>query len=148
MLTIKNCLQCHQLGDKATREIRPETAHLGTFNSSLELWDRRTKSGPAGGPNRCHGLVVYPLTADGVVMFLSGAVEVHGEGEEGGGGEPRKHLLEFEGVGAEIEIPLPGDDAGDDFHDLRVQQRLSAGNRYERRSALVDGCEALLWREV
>ena len=47
-LAVKNCLQCHQLGDKATREIPPATLQLGTFKSSAELWDRRVRSGPAG----------------------------------------------------------------------------------------------------
>ena len=39
------CGACHQIGTKATREI-PKS--LGTFNSSLEAWDRRTRSGQMG----------------------------------------------------------------------------------------------------
>jgi hypothetical protein len=39
------CTACHQLGNKATREI-PEA--LGRFNSSAEAWDRRVQSGQAG----------------------------------------------------------------------------------------------------
>jgi hypothetical protein len=39
------CWACHQLGNKATREI-PKA--LGTFHSSLEAWDRRIQSGQAG----------------------------------------------------------------------------------------------------
>jgi hypothetical protein len=43
---VKNsCLICHQIGDKATREI---PAALGTFASSLEAWDQRVKVGPSG----------------------------------------------------------------------------------------------------
>lgn len=42
---IKGCLGCHQLGDRATREI-PTT--LGPSSSSLEVWDRRVKSGQIG----------------------------------------------------------------------------------------------------
>jgi hypothetical protein len=45
---VKNCLACHQIGDKATREISDATKALGTFKSSLEVWDRRTKAGPMG----------------------------------------------------------------------------------------------------
>jgi hypothetical protein len=41
----RGCLACHQLGDRATREI-PKV--LGTFTSSLEAWDRRVAVGPAG----------------------------------------------------------------------------------------------------
>ena len=40
------CVTCHQLGNKATREI---PAELGTFSSSVEAWDRRIQSGQAGG---------------------------------------------------------------------------------------------------
>ena len=39
------CWACHQLGNKATREI-PKA--LGTFHSSLEAWDCRIQSGQAG----------------------------------------------------------------------------------------------------
>ncbi|MGH9784480.1 MAG: carboxypeptidase-like regulatory domain-containing protein, partial [Terriglobia bacterium] len=40
------CITCHQLGNKATREL---SAELGTFSSSVEAWDRRIQSGQAGG---------------------------------------------------------------------------------------------------
>ncbi len=40
------CLACHQLGNKATREI---PAALGGFTSSAAAWDRRIQSGQAGG---------------------------------------------------------------------------------------------------
>jgi hypothetical protein len=46
-LKTDGCVTCHQLGNKATREI-PET--LGSFPSSAAAWDRRIKSGQAG-PN-------------------------------------------------------------------------------------------------
>jgi hypothetical protein len=41
-----NCTACHQLGNKATREI---PAELGEFASSVDAWDRRIQSGQAGG---------------------------------------------------------------------------------------------------
>ena len=40
------CTGCHQLGNKATREI---PAALGSFESSADAWDRRIHSGQAGG---------------------------------------------------------------------------------------------------
>jgi hypothetical protein len=40
------CLACHQLGNKATREI---PASFRTFDSTVAAWDRRVKSGQAGG---------------------------------------------------------------------------------------------------
>ncbi len=46
------CWACHQLGNKATREIPKE---LGTFESAVHAWDRRVQSGQAGG-NMANGL--------------------------------------------------------------------------------------------
>jgi hypothetical protein len=46
------CWACHQLGNKATREI---PAALGTFPSSVHAWERRIQSGQAGG-NMINGL--------------------------------------------------------------------------------------------
>src|SRR5207249_1876101 len=43
---LSGCGNCHQLGDKATREF---PAALGTFTSSVEVWTRRLQSGPGGG---------------------------------------------------------------------------------------------------
>ncbi len=40
------CTGCHQMGNKATREI---PKNLGTFDNSAEAWDRRIQSGQAGG---------------------------------------------------------------------------------------------------
>ncbi len=40
------CMACHQMGNKATREI---PAELGEFGSLLAAWDRRIESGQAGG---------------------------------------------------------------------------------------------------
>src|SRR5437867_9833480 len=44
-LKTDGCVTCHQLGNKATREI-PEA--LGRFPNSVAAWDRRIKSGQAG----------------------------------------------------------------------------------------------------
>src|SRR5262249_44766476 len=40
------------------------------------------------------------------------------------------------------------DEPGDDLVDLRMQQRFAPGNRDDRRSAFVDGPEALLGSEM
>jgi hypothetical protein len=45
LLKSGNCMACHQLGNKATREIPPS---LGTFESLEAAWDRRVQSGQAG----------------------------------------------------------------------------------------------------
>jgi hypothetical protein len=43
---VRGCLNCHQLGGQATREILPSIA--GSAASSLEAWDRRVTMGPVG----------------------------------------------------------------------------------------------------
>ena len=43
---IRGCLNCHQLGGKATREIPQSVASVAS--SSLDAWDRRTQMGPSG----------------------------------------------------------------------------------------------------
>ena len=45
VLKTSGCQPCHQLGDKATRELEPQ---LGQFPNSVAAWDRRLKSGQAG----------------------------------------------------------------------------------------------------
>ncbi len=45
-IQLNGCGNCHQIGDKATREM-PEG--LGRFTSSVEAWTRRLQSGPGGG---------------------------------------------------------------------------------------------------
>ena len=45
-LTMKQCYDCHQVGNKATREILP--AMQGRSGSSLDVWTRRTGVGPSG----------------------------------------------------------------------------------------------------
>jgi hypothetical protein len=52
LLKSGGCWACHQLGNKATREI-PQA--LGTFASSEAAWERRIQSGQAGG-NMLNGL--------------------------------------------------------------------------------------------
>ena len=46
--TIKsgNCMACHALGTKGTREFQ---ASMGEFETSVEAWERRLQSGQAGG---------------------------------------------------------------------------------------------------
>src|SRR6059036_769667 len=44
-LKTDGCVTCHQLGNKATREI-PEA--LGAFPNSVAAWERRVRSGQAG----------------------------------------------------------------------------------------------------
>jgi hypothetical protein len=46
LIKTDSCWSCHQLGNKATREIPKE---LGMFDSPAKAWERRIQSGQAGG---------------------------------------------------------------------------------------------------
>ncbi len=46
IVSTDGCTGCHQMGNKATREI---PAALGKFPNSIGAWDRRVQSGQAGG---------------------------------------------------------------------------------------------------
>jgi hypothetical protein len=46
IISTDGCTGCHQMGNKATREI---PAALGKFPNSVAAWDRRVQSGQAGG---------------------------------------------------------------------------------------------------
>src|SRR5688500_4270525 len=61
-----NCGVCHQLGNKATREV-PET--LGRFPSTAAAWDRRVQTGLNGQP--MSGAVTALGRARAVAMFAN-----------------------------------------------------------------------------
>jgi len=46
VVQLNGCGNCHQLGDKATRQI---PAEIGTLSGSVDAWTRRLQSGPGGG---------------------------------------------------------------------------------------------------
>src|SRR5262249_61213273 len=46
VVSTDGCTGCHQLGNKATREI---PASLGEFDTLANAWDRRIQAGQAGG---------------------------------------------------------------------------------------------------
>ncbi|HYL36741.1 MAG TPA: carboxypeptidase-like regulatory domain-containing protein [Bryobacteraceae bacterium] len=45
-MDMKECYDCHQVGNQVTREISPKSAPGAT--STADAWDRRTKVGPSG----------------------------------------------------------------------------------------------------
>ncbi len=45
-MDIKECFDCHQIGNRTTREIQPNSAPGAT--STFDAWERRTKVGPSG----------------------------------------------------------------------------------------------------
>ena len=74
VLKTDSCWSCHQLGDKATREIPKE---LGHFDSSTAAWARRVLSGQAGN-NMINGLAqlgperALPMFADWTDRIAAG----------------------------------------------------------------------------
>ena len=71
-----SCAQCHQLGNKFTREI---PAALGTFASSKEAWDHRLQSGISGGG--MYGTLVGKLGRDRGLDIFSSWTDRVAEGE-------------------------------------------------------------------
>ena len=73
-LKTDSCWSCHQLGDKATREI---PKNLGHFDSSTTAWSRRILSGQAGN-NMANGLAqlgperALPMFADWTDRIAAG----------------------------------------------------------------------------
>ena len=81
-------------------------------------------------------------------MHLLVTVEMHRPGKEGAGLVLRQLLLHQQRIGAEIDKFLPRDDAAHDFGELLVQQRLTAGDRNDRRAAFVDGVQRVFNRHI
>ena len=75
-------------------------------------------------------------------MLLLQAVEMDGKGEIGAGRKQVEFLLHEQRIGAQIDELPALDDTGDDLVDFLVQQRLAAGDRDDRRAALVDRVQA------
>jgi hypothetical protein len=76
------------------------------------------------------------------------AIHVDGEGEIFAGFEEVDFFLEEEGVGAEVDVFFTLDEAFDDFFDVRVKQRFTAGDGDHGSAAFIDGFEALLGGEL
>ena len=71
-----SCAQCHQLGNKFTREI---PAALGTFESSKEAWDHRLQVGMSAG--LMYGTLVSKLGRDRGLDIFSDWTDRIAEGE-------------------------------------------------------------------
>ena len=95
-----------------------------------------------------NGDVPSALAADGEVVVLALAIEVYGEGEVLRRRKLRQAALQFKSVGAEVDVFLARNEAVDDFNDLRMQKRLTAGDRNHGCATFLDRGEALLGREL
>ena len=79
-----------------------------------------------------------------MIVHLLVAVEMHRPGEEGARLVLVELLVHQQRIGAEVDEFLAARRCRDDFRQLLVQQRLAAGDRHDRRAALVDGAQCIL----
>jgi hypothetical protein len=90
LVQLNGCGNCHQMGDKATREM--PTA-LGAFKSSVEAWARRLQSGP-GGNAMVRNIGTLNTTDGGHLRRLAEWTERIQAGELPASVPPRPHGVE------------------------------------------------------
>ncbi len=91
-----------------------------------------------------HRDIVAAFAAHRKVVMLLLAVHVDREREILRRFEQMQLLLQQKRIGAHVDVLLTCNQTGDDLRHLRVQQRLTTGNRHHRRSTLFYRPEALL----
>ena len=101
-----------------------------------------------GGFDGANGDIVTAFTADREIVVLAFAIDVHGKAEVFAGGEEIELFFEQESVGAEVDVLFTGDQAVDNFFDLRMHERLAAGDGDGGDTAFFDCFEALFGAEV
>ena len=123
---------------------------LGSAPSEKCRVRRHAKAPVFGLAQRLHRDIVNAVPAHRFVVLLAKPVHVDAEAQKLRRLEqPRfQLLLQQNGVGAEVDVLLPFDEGLRQLPDVRVHQRLPPGNAHDRRSALVDGAQALLQRQV
>ena len=77
-------------------------------------------------------------------MVLAFAIEMNREGQVLRRRELRQTPLEFQGIRAQVDVLLARNEAVDDLHNLRMQQRLAARKGDHGRAALIHRGKALL----
>ena len=92
------------------------------------------------------GLVEHAHLGHRLVVPVAQAVDVHHPREVAVGLELVQVLGQQHRVGAEEDDLVEVEQPAHDLVDLRVHQRLAAGDRHHRRAALVDGVDRLLDR--
>ena len=91
--------------------------------------------------------LVAAFLADREIVMLLLAIHVDGEGEVLAGREEVQLFFQQQRVGAEVDVLLARHQAFDDLVDLRVHQRLAAGDGDHGCAAFFDGVEALFGRQ-
>src|SRR5208283_4009784 len=106
------------------------------------------KASVNGGADSVEGKLVSAFTAHGKIVVLLLSIHVHREAQIFAGFEQVQLFFQQQRVGAEIDIFLAREQAVDNFIDLRMHQRLAAGNRDHRRSTLINRFEAIFQGEI
>jgi hypothetical protein len=110
--------------------------------------DRDAKALGQRGLHRSHGNLVGPFPANGQVVFFLLAVQMHREGKILGRIEQVQRFFQLERVGTQVNVFAALHEARHDLADLRVEQRLSAGDGHHRCPAFLGSSEALLRRQM
>src|SRR6185503_5649780 len=98
--------------------------------------------------NPFHGFFVSAFEANRQIVMFFLAVKVNAEGQILRRSEKMDLLFQEQRVRTQINVFLAGDEAFDDFPDLRVQQRLATGDRDHRRPAFLYRLKTLFRREL
>ncbi len=98
---------------------------------------------PLGLADHRDRLVEHALAGADPVVGLAHAVEVHVDRQSLVRRDHAEDLLvQHQRVGAQVDVPPPGDDALDQLLELGIQRRLAAADRNRRRPAVVDRLQA------
>ena len=109
---------------------------------------RHPKAGGLGSANRRHRLVEHSLAFDGGVMAFLQAIHVNCPREVRARLEIGELALQEDRIGTQIHEALALDQLRGDHVYLRVNQRLAAGDRDHRRTALLNRTDRLLDRHA
>ena len=90
-----------------------------------------------------HSLIEDAGLTDGGVVSRPHAVQMNREGQVGRWRVVGQLLLQQQGVGAEVDIFAALNDALHDVGHLLVNQRFAAGDRDDRRAALINGVQTV-----
>src|SRR5664280_897699 len=128
----------HHAFDAEIHHLVEESAHAVGIGAVEERGIRGyAEAALQGFLHAVNGDVESAFAADGKVVVLALAVHVHRERQVLAGLEQVNLLFEQQSVGAQVDVLLARDQAVDDLGDLRMHQRLAAGNGHHRRTALV-----------
>ena len=105
-------------------------------------------TGRASGSDGRDRLVENPRPADGPVMEFARSIHMDRKGQVSRRREFVKRFFELDRVGAEIDEAFEIDQTGHDVINLWMQQRFAAGNRNDRRPALLGCVQTLIDRQV